>query len=63
MGGFFSVPNPVELSQSTTALPENTISSSSCDSASGNSSQCTRSRLTACPQDMSPQELPFGLYW
>lgn len=63
MGGFFFVPKPVLLSRSTTALPEKTISSSSCDRASGNSSQCTRSLLTAWPQDMSPQESPLGLYW
>lgn len=63
MGGFCFVPNPVVLSRSTTALPENTISLSSYDSASGSCFQCTRSVLTACPQDMSPQELPLGLYW
>ena len=63
MGGFVLVPKPVVLFSSTTALPEKTISSSSCDRASGSSRQWTRSVLTAWPQDMSPHELPLGLYW
>ena len=63
IAGFPGVPKPVVLPVSTTALPENAISVASCGMATGSSVQCTRSLLTAWPQDMFPQVFPLGLYW
>ncbi len=63
IAGLSRVPKPLVLSLSTTMLPEKTNSWSSAGIATGSSRQCTRSPLTAWPQEMLPQVVPDGLYW
>jgi hypothetical protein len=46
-----------------TVLPVKIMMPFSSGSATGNSRQCSRSRLTAWPQLMCPQTFPSGLCW
>ncbi|MNR57984.1 hypothetical protein D3C85_1788780 [compost metagenome] len=62
-GGVSAVPSPLVLFSSSTAEPEKMASDPSQGMATGCSSQWSRSREVAWPQDMLPQSGPNGLCW